>query len=246
MLWYKAWLETRWRFLLCLGGLAFCSGFFVLVNGTGDNFHRLPTFAFGGREARALLFRAHVGLVALFPIAAILLGMGGVVREKAVGTSSFTLALPVSRTHLMLSRVGIGVLEIASLTFAPWILMLAVTYFYLRQPISLSFASPLLIALFAGGLLLYAMAVLISSVIEGEYTAPVVAFGIFVLDIYGTVIIQALRPLNIVVFMRLQEYVNRQNWTILSPLPWGGIAGVVCGMTLFFAASMVAVAVRDF
>ena len=246
MLWYKAWLETRWRFLLCLGGLVFCCGFFVLANGTGDDFHRLPPFAFTPREARELLFRTHQGLVALFPIAAILLGMGGLLREKAVGVSSLTLALPVSRKRLVISRVGVGVLETACLGAAPWLVMLCVTYFYLRQPISWSLTGYLLMGLLVGGLLLYAMAVLTSSVIEGEYTAPVVAFGIFVLNIYGTVIFAALRPLNIVRFMRLQEYVDKQTWLITPPFPWIGTAVALSLTVLFLLMSITAVQRRDF
>jgi ABC-2 type transport system permease protein len=246
MLWYKAWLETRWRFLLCLGGLVFCCGFFVLAEGTGDNFKRLPSWAFTPREARELLFRAHQGLVALFPIAAILLGMGGILREKATGVASFTLGLPISRTRLMLSRIGMGTLQTLILSFAPWIAMLAVVYFYLHQPISIAFSSSLLFALISGGLLLFAMAVLVSCVIEGEYTAPVAAFGIFVVNIYGTVLFNSLREWNVIRFMRLQEYVDRGTWTIKPALPLGGIA-IAFALTILLALlSLAAVERRDF
>ncbi len=246
MLWYKAWLETRWRFLLCLGGLVFCCGFFVLANGTGENFKRLPAWAFTPREARALLFRADQGLVALFPIAAILLGMGGVLREKAIGISSFTLALPISRKRLMLSRIGIGVLQSLVLSIAPWLTMLAVLFLYLGQSVSLGFSFSLLLALMSGGLLLFAMAVLVSSLVEGEYTAPVVAFGIFILNIYGTVIFDSLREWNVIRFMRLQEYVDRGPWTIRPSLPWASIA-IAFALTILLAVlSVLTVEKRDF
>jgi ABC-2 type transport system permease protein len=246
MLWYKSWLETRWRFLLCLAGLVFCCGFFVFANGTGDGFRRLPSFAFTSRSARELLFRAHQGLVALFPIAAILLGMGGLLRERAANVSSFTLALPISRTRLVLSRIGVGVLETVILALAPWFTMLGILYFYLGQPVSFAYAWSLLLALLGGGLLIFAMAVLVSSVIEGEYTAPVVAFGLFVINIFVTVLIERLRPLNLLLFMRLQDYVDRQTWTIVHPLPWIGITSAFCGTVLLFAASITVIERQNF
>lgn len=246
MLWYKAWLETRWRFLLCLGGLVFCCGFFVLINGTGENFRPQPSWAFTPREARALLSRADQGLVALFPIAAILLGMGGMLREKATGVASFTLGLPVSRTRLMLSRIGMGALQTMVLGFAPWIAMLAIIYFYLREPVSVAFSSSLLLTLISGGLLLFAMAVFVSCVIEGEYTAPVAAFGIFVLNIYGTVLFDSLREWNIIRFMRLQEYIDRGTWMIKPALPLGGIAVAFALTVLLALLSIVAIERRDF
>ncbi len=246
MLWYKAWLETRWRFLLCLGGLVFCCGFFVLAEGTGQNFQRLPLWAFTPREARELLFRANQTLVALFPIAAILLGMGGMLREKALGVSSFTLGLPVSRKRLMLSRIGTGAFQTLALSFAPWLTMFAVVFLYLRQPVSLTFTFSLLLALTSGGLLLFAMAVLVSSLVEGEYTAPVVAFGIFILNIYGTAIFDSLREWNIIRFMRLQEYVDRGAWMIGPSLPWAGIALTFALTILLGGLAVLAVEKRDF
>ena len=246
MLWYKVWLETRWRFLLCLVGLVFCCDFFVLVNGTAEDFRRLPSFAFTPQGARELLFRAHQGLVALFPIAAILLGMGGLLREKAVGVSSFTLALPVGRMRIMSSRIGVGILETVILALAPWLTMLGVLSLYLLQPVSFAYAWPFVLALVSGGLLLFAMAVLVSSLIEGEYTAPVVAFGLFVINIFSTVLIERLRPLNLLLFMRLQDYVDRRTWTIAHPLPWLGMMLAWVGVALLTATSIAVIKKRDF
>ena len=244
MLWYKAWLETRWRFLLCLGGLVFFCGFFVLDRGTGDGFSRLPAFAFGLREERRLLLFAQQWQVGLATVAAILLGMGGLLRERAMGVSLFTLALPVSRTQLVLSRVAVGIAEVLALALCPWVAMLALLSIYMRQPIPVGHAWHLMLPVLSGGLLLFGMSILVSSLIEGEYTAPVVAFGILILNLYCTIVDQ-LRPLSLVRFMRLQEHVDRQTW-VVSDFPWVGVAICLIGTAVLIAISANALQRRDF
>ncbi|HWY71743.1 MAG TPA: hypothetical protein VNX88_23955 [Terriglobales bacterium] len=244
MLWYKAWLETRWRFLLCLGGLVFFCGFFVLDRGTGDGFSRLPAFAFGLREERRLLFFAQQWQVGLTTIAAILLGMAGLLRERAIGVTLFTLALPVSRTQLVLSRVAVGFAEVLALTLSPWVAMLALLSIYMRQPIPLVHVCLLVLPVLSGGLLLFGMSILVSSLIEGEYTAPVVAFGILILNLYGT-IVDRLRALSLVRFMRLQEYVDRQTW-VVSNFPWASVAICLIGTVVLIAISTSTIQKRDF
>jgi hypothetical protein len=56
-----------------------------------------------------LLDRLQQILVFLWIFVVVLLGMGGIVREKAIGTSSLSLALPV-RARLMGVRVAMGVI----------------------------------------------------------------------------------------------------------------------------------------
>jgi hypothetical protein len=114
LLWYKAWLETRARFLASLATLTLFSGIFVhhaqaLVRPEWKtDFYRL-------------LFVNQQFLVIMWVLSVVLLGMGGIVREKAVGTSSLTLALPVSRAHLLGVRVGMGVLQASALGVVPWV-----------------------------------------------------------------------------------------------------------------------------
>ena len=97
-----------------------------------------------------------------------------------MGTSSFTLVLPVTSAPLAGVRIAVGMFQAISLAVFPWVCILFITHlgqvsfpisqasFYLALPIS-------------GGLIYFAMAVLISSLIEGEYTAPDVAYGLTIL-----------------------------------------------------------------
>src|SRR5215475_14538473 len=120
MLWYKAWLETRGRFLACLVTItAFC---FIFVHHAqeiafrGDGISRPG----GAADYYRLLFVTQQFLVIMWVVSAVLLGMGGLLREKAIGVSTFTLALPVSRVRLFGVRVAMGLLQSAALVILPW------------------------------------------------------------------------------------------------------------------------------
>jgi hypothetical protein len=57
------------------------------------------------------------------------LGFGGLQRERAHGSASFTLALPVSRLALIAARAAVGLLEILALALLPVILVPALSKF---------------------------------------------------------------------------------------------------------------------
>ena len=173
MLWYKAWLETRSRFLASLATLTLFSAIFVhhaqglLRPEWKSDFNRL-------------LFIHQQFLVIMWVLAVVLLGMGGLIPEKSVGTSSFTLALPVSRARLLGVRVGMGVLEAIVLAVVPWLAVFLVVSLA-RNRISIIQVVSYILLLVGGGTVYFAMAVLISSLVAGEYAAPAVAYGIVLL-----------------------------------------------------------------
>ena len=103
MLWYKAWLETRSRFLTCLATLTiFCAVFVHHAQGL-----LRPEWT---TDYNRLLLVAQQFIVIMWVLAVVLLGMRGIVREKANGTSALSLTLPVSCAHLLGVRIAVGVL----------------------------------------------------------------------------------------------------------------------------------------
>jgi len=246
MLWYKAWLETRWRFLLCLAGLLVFCVFFVIYRGTGDDFQRLPSWAFSARNQRVMLFMAHQYLVLWWTVAAMLLAMGGLLREKALGLSSFTLALPATRARIVLSRIGLGMAEAVVLAIVPFLAIMAVLYLYLREPVPFQYLCFLMLALLGGGLLLFALAILISSLVEGEYTAPAAALGmVFVMFFVGNVV-ERLQPYSIPRFMALRGYIDTNTWQILTPFPWMMLAVCLLATVVLMSISVWVIGRRDF
>src|SRR4051812_10718501 len=139
MLWYKSWLETRWRFVI---GLAILM---MSVIGTVFAYPRVekllpmvPALDDGslvGQRLRAIadLSRTYGGyiwaqwarqnMVQMLSLFAALLGAGGLLSQGAGGGGLFTLSLPVSRDRLFGVRAATGLSELAVLAIVPSLLL---------------------------------------------------------------------------------------------------------------------------
>jgi len=235
VLWYKAWLETRSRFLASLATLTLFSAIFVhhaqglLRPEWKSDFNRL-------------LFIHQQFLVIMWVLAVVLLGMGGLIPEKSVGTSSFTLALPVSRARLLGVRVGMGVLEAIVLAVVPWLAVFLVVSLA-RNRISITQVVSYILLLVGGGTVYFAMAVLISSLVAGEYAAPAVAYGIVLLT---AMLFDAwLRPFNLWRLVTGDFSINRSTYLISGHLPWLGILASLCLAVALLLACTIVVKKRD-
>lgn len=238
MLWYKAWLETRSRFLICLIGItALCS--FAVYHGDRQALsYTSPDYY------RYVLLSGHAMLCESWVLAVTLLMMGGLVREKAVGASSFTLALPVSRRRLMAVRIGMGLLQAFALAVVPSSVMFFIGS-VAGKTHSVTQAAFGLVLLLGGGLLFLALALLISSLVEGEYTAPVVSFGIVIAiaTLFGDQALRAYSPLS---FLTGLEYLDRHTWLLVGPIPWLHIAIYILLAAVLTAASVKVIERRQF
>jgi ABC-2 type transport system permease protein len=133
MLWYKAWLDTRWRFVIGLAVMT-CAAIFTVLS-----YPRvvalLPSVppvetsgAIGRQIGEALsLLREYRGYVwsqwfrqsptSTGILFAALLGTGGLVSSPSNGSALFTLSLPASRHSLVFVRAGSGLLQWAAIAF---------------------------------------------------------------------------------------------------------------------------------
>jgi hypothetical protein len=128
MLWQKAWLETRWRFVIGLVILTVMAGTNVYEYVVTQRMMPLAESALSGadssplgaaiREAITLQreFRGFIwynairdNLTQMGVLFAVLLGCGGLLAETKKGSALFTLSLPVTRKQLLGARVGTGV-----------------------------------------------------------------------------------------------------------------------------------------
>ena len=235
MLWYKAWLETRSRFLACLATLTIFCAVFV---GHAQGLLRPEWTA----EYNRLLFVTQQFVVIMWILAVVLLGMGGIVREKAIGSCSLTLSLPVSRARLLSIRAAVGVFEAIALGVVPWTTIFFVSSLA-RMPILITQVGFYMLLLVGGGLAYFAMAVLVSSVVEGEYTAPAVAFGLVLLT---AIVFDAwLRPFNLWRLVTGDYYVDRHTY-LLSHFPWRGMLASVSATALMLLASVRVIQRREF
>jgi hypothetical protein len=187
MLFYKAWLETRWRFVIGLLLLTCSVGATVLAHPHVVRMLPLvPRLELGGELGRRVaeqleLVREYRGYVwsqwfrqnlpQLWSLFAVLLGTGGLVSQAAGGSGLFTLSLPVTRQRLLGTRAATGLLELLALAFAPSLLL------PLLSPSvgqSYAFADALVhsACLFVAGSVFFSLAVLLSSVF-GDLWRPI-------------------------------------------------------------------------
>ena len=135
MLWYKSWLETRWRFLI--GLLLLTLSAFGAVFSYPQVVKLLPMAsqihvggAIGQRIAEAAelagSYRGYIwgqwfrqNLQQSWTLFAVLLGTGGLLSQSSGGGALYTLSLPLTRTRLVGIRAATGLAELFLLAFIP-------------------------------------------------------------------------------------------------------------------------------
>src|SRR6266545_8206723 len=139
MLWYKSWLETRWRFIIGVV-LLMCSaaGTVLAYPKVLQLMPLLPNVEVSGelgrriREAAELArdYRGYVwsqwfrqNLMQMWTLLAVLLGTGGLLSQTSGGAALFTLSLPASRTQLTGVRAAAGLAELLVLALIPSLLI---------------------------------------------------------------------------------------------------------------------------
>lgn len=173
MLLYKAWLESRNRFVLSFLSMAGLSVAFVV-------FHSVVRAAV---TDHAISYSEYIWkaifqgqLRQIYVILALLLGLGGLDRERATRTAGFTLALPVSRWRLVAARGLAGVMETTVLSFLPAVLVPALSPL-VHESYPWGQALEFGVLWTVGGVLLFTLGFLASVLFAGEYSAAIAAMA---------------------------------------------------------------------
>ena len=206
MLWHKAWVDTRWRFLLALALLL------VLACGSSMTFPRVRDFLSSIElpvvpdEEAAAAFRESLELTRTFrgyawsnwfaqsfpvllTLMAALLGSGSPLVKGGSG-ALFSLALPVARGRWIGTRAGTAVAELFVLALAP-----SVTFAALAPVVGEQFAVTEALAYglsaFAGASLFLGLAVFLSTLFNDVWRpllltcVGALAIGVIVPHDYG-------------------------------------------------------------
>ena len=213
MLWFKAWAESRLRFAIGLGLIIAATAFII-----------------GWQEGRALFAGVHR---TLFMLLAIVLGMGGLLREHEIGTSAFTLSLPVTRARLTIVRTVVGIAELAALAAAP-VVVVAVVAVAGRHAMPVGSAATLALRWIAGGSTLFGLAFLASATVPGEYNAFVVAVVAHFGHTVTTQFIRLAKPALMPYMFTIQEIMSGLRPALAVPTT-GAVAIAAC---LIVAASV--------
>ncbi len=138
MLWHKAWLETRWRFVIAIVILTVVAGFDVYEYVIAQRMMPLAESIVSGSDSSPLgaaireaisvqrEFRGFIwyntfrdNLTMMGVLFAVLLGCGGLLAESTKGSALFTLSMPVTRKRLLGARVGTGLAQCFALAMVP-------------------------------------------------------------------------------------------------------------------------------
>lgn len=135
MLWYKSWLETRWRFAIGLAILVLSATGTVLayprvvrllplvptVDAPGEVARRILEIAALSRTYRGYIWAQWMrqNMTQMLALFAALLGTGGLLSQASGGGGLFTLSLPVSRGRLLGIRAATGLAELLALGLIP-------------------------------------------------------------------------------------------------------------------------------
>ena len=177
---------------------------------------------------------------------AVLLGVGGLLRELAHGTAGFTLSLPVARRTLLLVRAAVAALEVALLGVLA-VLVIAVCTSAIGERYSLVHALVHVALIVAGGLVALAASLAISASVEGEHAPALIGLSCvtlfyFVAQPYtdGEVEPPLVRALN------LQSVIAGGPDASLADVRWLGVAIALSLGALAIAYTLTRSARRDY
>ena len=168
MLWYKMWRESWIRFAISAVALLWMCAVVVLLQ-QRVRAHADEPLGYANYIWHAV-YKANV--LDLYILLVIVLGLGGLLQERAQGTAGFTLSLPVSRWRLIAFRSVMGMTQVAVMALLPALLVpllspfVGETYPFAR---ALQFS-----VLWAGcGMVIFALTFFFSAVLSGAYSPAI-------------------------------------------------------------------------
>jgi ABC-2 type transport system permease protein len=247
MLIYKAWRESRTRFLLSGAALALGCAIVVLfhqqLRAEPDVPMTYTTYIWSA------VYKAN-SLRDLYIMLVLVLGLGGLLQERGRGTVGFSLALPVSRTRLVVVRAAMGLAELTVLALVPAVLIpvgsrMAGEVYPLAQPLQFG------VLWTACGAVLFGIAFLLSTLLSGEYSAWVVSFVVVL--VYSAIVhlvplLDRAAALDLFDIMSGTEmpYFREAEAVWVGPLPWVPLAMIVAITAGLLVAAAHVTARQDF
>ncbi len=244
MLWYKAWRESRTRFAVSALAMAGFCLFAVLFHNQIQSHLSYPLRGLRGSDySEQIHHLIYAGTAkGVFAILVMFLGLGGLLRERAHRTATFTLTLPVSRLRLVATEIVVGALELAGLSLLPALLIPSLSLL-VHQYYPLTEALHFSILWFGCGSIIFAAAYLLSVVLGGQYMAPMACYVALMLE----ALISnwpSLRPYRLNVMWTMGEFGtmhwnSQHNLLLTDPLPWARLLTI-----MVIALGMLALAAR--
>ena len=248
MLWHKAWLETRWRFISALLILTVVAGSNVYdYLATQRLLPRLNTTEIPAAEATGLAgvireaievqkdFRGFIwyqsfrqNLTQMGVFFAILLGCGGLLSESSKGSALFTLSLPVTRKQLLGARTGAGLAQLFAIAMVPplAIPLLAPS---IGQHFNIVDALAHGVCIFFVGAVFFSLAAFLSTLFADIWRPLLIAIGIACAVAFASVVVPQLSIFSVM---------NGESYFKTGSLPWAGfLTSAVIATALLYSAA---------
>jgi ABC-2 type transport system permease protein len=255
MLWYKAWLETRWRFLIGLA-LLICSaaGIVLAYPKVLQLMPLVPNMDVGGeigrriREAADLSreYRGYVwsqwfrqNLAQSGTLFAVLLGSGGLLSQGTGGAVLFTLSLPVSRHRLIGVRAATGLAEFLVLALVSS-LVIPLLSPGVGQTYSVFSALIHAVCLFVVGTTFFSFALLLSTVFTDIWRPLLIALAVAAVLAIVEGLSREFSTVGVFHVMSAEDYFRTGR------LPWLGLAASLAVSTALLYGAAANIARRDF
>jgi hypothetical protein len=256
MLWYKAWLETRWRFLigLVLLMLSLCASVLTypqvvrllsqappVVDASGEMNRRVAEVLALSRSYRGYVW-AHwyqQNLLQMWTVFAMLLGTGGLLAQASGGGALFTLSLPATRARLLGVRAATGLAELLFLAIVPSLLLPV-----LSPAVGGAFAVGDVfvygVCLFVAGTVFFSLAFLMSTVFSDVWRPLLVAFCAAAAISLAGLFLPALAPYSLFRVMAGESYFRGHG------VPWLGLLASAAASAAMLYGAAINLARRDF
>jgi ABC-type transport system involved in multi-copper enzyme maturation permease subunit len=255
MLWYKSWLETRWRFLIGLAVLM-CSaaGTVLAYPQLLKLLPALPRIELGGELGRRVAeslelakdYRSYIwsqwfakNLMQMWVLFAVLLGTGGLFSQASGGGALFTLSLPVTRTRLMMTRAALGLGQLLALALVPSLLLTLLSP-AIGEQYRIADALVHGTCLFIGGSVWFGLAFLLSTVFSDIWRPALLVLGLAVLLAATDQAFPDLARFNWFNVMSAEGYFRGD------ALPWARLAGSAALTGAMLQAATMNTARQDF
>jgi hypothetical protein len=255
MLWYKSWLETRWRFLIGMAIVVCSAAGLVLTEPQVMNLIPLArTTDVGGalgREIRksmelALEYRGYIwsqwfgkNALQMTTLFAVLLGTGGMLSQPSGGAVLFTLSMPASRRRLLGVRAAAGLGEFLALAFVPSLLIPLLSP-AIGETYHVGGALIHSACLFAGGAVFFSLASLLSTIFFDLWRPLLITLLIAVVLALCSQIFGWLEPYSVFRLMSGETYFRT------GALPWLGLLASAAASAGMLYAAAVNIDRRDF
>jgi hypothetical protein len=247
MLWYRSWLETRWRFVIGLALLPLSAGGIVLAHPRLMQLLPLasqvdPNDAIGRQvlEAAQVMasYRGYIwaqwfaqNMTSQWTLFAVLIGTGGLLAQSSGGGAHFTLSLPVTRDRLAGVRVATSLAELLVLALVPS-LVLPLLSPAVGQSYSIADALMHAVFMFIGGSVFFSLAFFFSSVFSDVWRPLLIVACLGAALSFLGLVIRDFSEYSLFTVMNGARYFRGEG------VPWVGLLlSVVVSSLLLFAAT---------